>query len=85
MYQHLTNCTGFEEYLRFYTRPNIDIVNTIVSKDLHLPNVVIQNTEIIDLNEQWTHLQYSGAFYVKTMSPEINIRLKASKELQLFK
>ena len=59
--QHLTNCTEFEEYLRFYTLPDID-------------------TELIDHNEQWIHLQYSEAFYIKTMSPETNIGLKAPKE-----
>ena len=40
---------------------------------------------IIDHNDNWAHLQYLVADYIKTMSPDINIGLKASKELQLFK
>ena len=60
-------------------------VDTTVSKELHLHNNVIENTEIIDHNGNWAHLQYLEAYYIKTMSPEINIGLKASKELQLFK
>ena len=85
MHLHLTNCVQFAEYLKFYALPDIDAVNTIVSKELHLHNAVIENTEIIDHNDNWAHLQYLEAYYIKTMSPEINIGLKASKELQLFK
>ena len=85
MYLHLTNCAQFAEYLKFYALPDIDAVNTIVSKELHLHNAVIENTEIIDHNDNWAHLQYLEAYYIKTMSPEINIGLKASKELQLYK
>ena len=35
--------TEFEEYLRLYILPDIDTVNSIVSKDLQLLNGVIQN------------------------------------------
>ena len=84
VHQHLTNCAQFAEYLNFYTLPDIDVVNTIVSKELHLHNAIIENIKIIDHNN-WAHLQYLDAYYIKTMSPERNIGLKVSKELQLFK
>ena len=83
MYQHLTNCAGFEENLRFYALPHMESINAIVSKDLHIPNAVIDNTEIIDYNNKWAKLQYLEAYYIKTMSLEINVGLKVSKELQL--
>ena len=38
----------------------------------------------IDHNDNWAHLQYEEGYYIKAMSPEINIK-KASKEFQLFK
>ena len=38
IYQHLTNCAQFAEYLKFYVLPDINIVNTIVSKELRLHN-----------------------------------------------
>ena len=82
MYLHLANCVQFAEYLKLYALPDTDAVNTIVSKELHLHNAII---EVIDHNDNWAHLQYLEAYYIKTMSPEINIGLKASKELQLFK
>ena len=52
---------------------------------MHLHNTVTENTEAIHHNDNWAHLQYLEAYYIKTISPEINIGLKASKELQLFK
>ena len=63
-----------------YIDTNVDTSNTIVSKDLHL-----HNAQLLDRNYKWVWLQYLEAFYIKTMSPEINIGLTASKELQLFK
>ena len=85
MYQHLTNCAQFAEYLKFYSLPDVDVVNAIVNKEMHLHNAVTENTKIIDHSDHWAHLQYLEAYYIKTMSPEINIGLEASKELQLFK
>ena len=79
MHQHLTNCAQFAEYLKFYALPDIDAVNTIVNKKMHLHCAVTEITEIIDHNENWIHLQYLEAYYIKTMSPKINIGLKASK------
>ena len=62
MHQHLTHCAHFAEYLKFYSLPDID-VNTIASKELHLPNAVTENTEIIDHNNNWAHLQYRSLLH----------------------
>ena len=52
---------------------------------MHLHNdAVTENTEIIDHNDNWAHLHHCF-YYIKTRLPEINIRPKVSKELQLFK
>ena len=56
MYPHLTNCAQFAEYLKFFALPDIDAINTIVSKELHLHIAVTENTEIIDHNDIWAHL-----------------------------
>ena len=58
---------------------------TIVDKELHLHNGVINNIEILDKSDKWGQLQFLEAYYIKTLAPEINFGLKASKELQLFK
>ena len=65
MHQHLTNCDQFAEYLKFYVLPDIDAVNTIVNKERHLHNSVTENTEIIDHNDKWAHLQFLEAYYFK--------------------
>ena len=63
----------------------IDAINTIVSIELLLCNAGTENIKIIYHSDNWTLLQYLEAYYIKTMSSEVNIGLKASEELQLFK
>ena len=63
----------------------IDAINTIASIELLLCNAVTENIKIIYHSDNWTLLQYLEAYYIKAMSPEVNIGLKASEELQLFK
>ena len=49
--QHLTNCAQFAEYLKFYALPDIEAVNIIVRKELHLHHAVTENTKITDHND----------------------------------
>ena len=58
MCQYVTNCAQFAGYLmhKFYALPDIDIVNTTVSQDLHLHNADTENTEIIYHNYNLDHL-----------------------------
>ena len=86
LFRKLNKC--FNEYVKFikcYKLADIDPFNTIVSKELHLHSAVTENTKIVDQIDNCAHLQYLESYYTKTMPPEINIGLKASKELQLFK
>ena len=50
MYQHFINFTQFPKYLKFYALPDIDAVNNIANKKLHLHNAVTENTEINNHN-----------------------------------
>ena len=45
----------------------------------------MNNIVIVDTNHNWSHLEFLEAYYIKTREPAINVGLKASKELQLFK
>ena len=47
----------------------------------HVYNSVIDNYSV----KNWAKLQYLEAYYIKTKSFSINVGLKMSKELQLFK
>ena len=51
----------------------------------HLINAVLNDCRIIDQNNNWSKLSFLEAYYIKTLKPEINDGLKASKELNLFK
>ena len=85
MYQHLSNCSAINDHIMLFTLPGAASGTTIVSKELHLHNAVINNVKILDKNNKWVQLQFLEACYIKKLVPEINIGLKASKELQLFK
>ena len=84
MYQHLSNCSAFNDHIMLFTLPDAAADTTIVSKELHLHNAVINNVKILDKTDKWGQLQFVEAYYIKKLAPEVNFFLKASKELQLF-
>ena len=71
--------------IMLFTLPDAATNTTIIIKELHLRNAVINNVKILDNNEEWDQLQFLEAYYIKALAPEINLGLKASKKLQLFK
>ena len=84
MYQHLSNCSSFNDHIMLFTLPDAAIDTTIVSKELQLHNAVINNVKILDKNGKCVQLQFLEAYYIKKLSPEIEFDLKASKRLQLY-
>ena len=84
MYQHLSNCSAFNDHIMLFTLPDAAADTTIVSKELHLHNAVINDVKILDKNDKWGQLQFLQAYYIKKLAPEINLGLKALKELQLL-
>ena len=84
MYQHLSNCSAFNDHIMLFTLPDAATGTTIVSKELHLHNAVINNVKILGKNDKSSQIQFLDAYYIKKLAPEINFCLKASKELQLF-
>ena len=85
MYQHLSNCSAFNDHIMLFTLPDAATNTTIVTKELHLHYAVINNVNILDKSNKWGQFQFLEGYYIKTLAPEINFGLKASKELQLFK
>ena len=67
-----------------FTLPDVAADTTIVSKELHLHNAVINDVKILDKNDKWGQLLFLEAYYIKKLAPEVKFGLKASKELQLF-
>ena len=84
MYQHLSNCVVFNDHIMLFTLPDAATDTTIVSKELHLHNAVMNNVKILDKNNKCGQLQFLEAYCIKKLAPEINFGLKASKELINF-
>ena len=68
-----------------FTLPDGATNTTIVSKELHLHNAVINNVKILDKSNKWDQIQFLETCYIKTLAPEFNFDLKTSKQQQLFK
>ena len=64
MYQHLSNCSAFNDHIMLFTFPDAAADITIVSKEIHLHNAVINNVKILDENDKWGHLQFLEAYYI---------------------
>ena len=78
MFKHLDTCHQYQEYLKSYMCPDLN-------KHLHMYNDVMNNSFILDHNSNWNQLSFLEAYYIKVLRPAINVGLKASKELQLFR
>ena len=52
IYQHLCNCSAFNDQIMLSTLPDAVTDTTIVSKELHLHNAVINNVKILDKNDK---------------------------------
>ena len=61
MYQHLSNCSAFNDHIMLFTPPDVATDTTIVSKELHFHNAVINN---VDKNDKWGQLQFLEAYYI---------------------
>ena len=51
MYQHLSNCSAFNDHIMLFTLPDAAADTTVVGKELHLHNAVINNVKILDKND----------------------------------
>ena len=61
MYQRLSDCCAFNDHIMLFTLPDAASNTTIVNKELHLHNAVINNVEILDKSDKWGQLQFLEA------------------------
>ena len=85
MYQHLSNCELFHDYVDMFDLPAA-VVDTPsdIDREEHILNAVLNNFRVLESCANWSQLCFLEAYYIKNLSPSINVGLKASKELQLF-
>ena len=79
-HRHLKNCSYFQELGQHYFLPCDGDTVAIDIKE-HLINAVLNTCRLIDQNNNWSQLSFLKVYYIKTLKPEINDGLKASKEL----
>ena len=48
-------------------------------------DIIAENTHILDKNNNWTQLCFLESLYIKRLNPALNVGIKATKELNLFK
>ena len=58
LYQHLRNCSILNDHIMLFTLPDAATNTTIVSKELHLHNAIINNVKIFDKKDKWAQLQF---------------------------
>ena len=58
MYQHLSNCSAFNDHIMLFTFPDAAADTTIVSKEIHLHNAVINNVKMLNKNDKWGQPQF---------------------------
>ena len=85
MFQHFRSCEEFNYKLNLYSFADIFSDTRTVDQMEYVYNSVINSFETLDFCNNWPILQYPEAYYTKRKSCEINVGLKASKKLQLFK
>ena len=85
MSQHFRSCQKFNYKLNLYSLADIFSDTSTVDHIEHVYNSVIDNCKILWSCNNWAILQYLEAYHIKMKTPMINVGLKASKELQLFK
>ena len=83
MYQHLINCDCFKDICNLMSLPDGISHDPTFLKE-QIKTAVFDNTSIVDYNNNWSVLEYLEAYYIKTLRSNINVGLKASKELLLF-
>ena len=84
MHRQLRNWGYFQELGQLYSLPCDGETVSIDIKE-HLINGVLNSCRIIDQSINWSQPSFLEAYYIKTLKPEINDGLKASKELGRFK
>ena len=62
-----------------------DLDQAVIQHYYHIHAAVLQNTHIIDKNNNWSQLCCLESLYIKRRNPMLNVGIKATKELVLFR
>ena len=86
VYKHLTCCASFREIIQLLNLPtdnNLRIPKIILEP--YILNAAFNNTEVLCTNNNWVQLCFLEALYIKQRKPILNMGIRATKDLVLFK
>ena len=76
---HLYSCVFYQDIISYY-----NLLDNNIDVKAHHCNTTLDNTMILDYNNNWLKLSFLESYYIKLLKPELNCGARASKELQLF-
>ena len=84
--KHLNECEHFHFIVNLY---NVSIFSgldqAVIQRYYHIHAAVLQNTRIIDTNNNWSQLCFLESLYFNGRNPTLNVDIEATKELILFR
>ena len=84
--KHLNECEHFHFIVNLYNISVFsDLDQAVIQHYYHIHAAVLQNTRIIDKNNNWSQLCFLESLYIKRRNPTFNVGIKATKELVLFR
>ena len=85
IFNHLFKCDNFKFMSSLFALPvNNHNKKTNIDTLSHLRNAVLNNTCILTMNPRFSNLCFLESLFIKSLRPELNKGIKASKELALF-
>ena len=84
--KHLYECEHFQHIVNLYNISNFsEMEPAFIETQYHISSAISNNTRVIDRNNNWTQLCFLESLYIKRLNPALNVGIKATKELNLFK
>ena len=84
--KYLNECEHFHFIVNLYNISVFsDLDQAVIQHYYHIHAAVLQNTRIIDKNNNWSQLCFLESLYIKRRNPTLNVGIKATKELVLFR
>ena len=84
--KHLNSCPYFNDIVSLCRLPDILTNNSCsIDKNKHIEHAIFNHTQILQQNNNWLQLCFLESLFIKRHSPSLNVGVKATKNLVLFK
>ena len=72
MFKHFNLCMQFRDLCSMFAIRDVSDVVSIVDKNKHIHNAVVNNIKIIHRHNNYYQLEFLEAYYIKQRNPLIN-------------